>query len=91
MVVQEVNSDPLRLKELPKLSPVTFFHVIQNIQVKLIGLCLIPQVKESGAVVLSGAYVDLHAAADGSPQILPEVHQSDSSCVMQNPKGGNDL
>uniref|UniRef100_A0A674B944 Peroxisomal multifunctional enzyme type 2 n=1 Tax=Salmo trutta TaxID=8032 RepID=A0A674B944_SALTR len=29
-------------------------------------------VKESGAVVLSGAYVDLHAAADGSPQILPE-------------------
>uniref|UniRef100_A0A8C7D469 Peroxisomal multifunctional enzyme type 2 n=1 Tax=Oncorhynchus kisutch TaxID=8019 RepID=A0A8C7D469_ONCKI len=30
------------------------------------------KVKESGAVVLSGAYVDLHAAADGSPQILPE-------------------
>uniref|UniRef100_A0A4W5KAK2 Peroxisomal multifunctional enzyme type 2 n=1 Tax=Hucho hucho TaxID=62062 RepID=A0A4W5KAK2_9TELE len=26
------------------------------------------KVKESGAVVLSGAYVDLHAAADGSPQ-----------------------
>uniref|UniRef100_A0AAZ3PZI8 Hydroxysteroid 17-beta dehydrogenase 4 n=1 Tax=Oncorhynchus tshawytscha TaxID=74940 RepID=A0AAZ3PZI8_ONCTS len=46
------------------------------------------KVKESGAVVLSGAYVDLHAAADGSPQILPEVHQSDYSCVMQNPKGG---
>ncbi|CAB1319345.1 unnamed protein product [Coregonus sp. 'balchen'] len=30
------------------------------------------KVKESGAVVLSGAYVDLYAATDGSPQVLLE-------------------
>uniref|UniRef100_A0A674BAB0 Hydroxysteroid (17-beta) dehydrogenase 4 n=1 Tax=Salmo trutta TaxID=8032 RepID=A0A674BAB0_SALTR len=40
------------------------------------------KVKESGAVVLSGAYVDLHAAADGSPQILPEAGGLKSELVF---------
>uniref|UniRef100_A0A673YMX0 Peroxisomal multifunctional enzyme type 2-like N-terminal domain-containing protein n=1 Tax=Salmo trutta TaxID=8032 RepID=A0A673YMX0_SALTR len=35
-------------------------------------VCFIPQVKDSGAVILSGAYVDLHAA-DDSAEILPEL------------------
>uniref|UniRef100_A0A4W5KFX1 Hydroxysteroid (17-beta) dehydrogenase 4 n=2 Tax=Hucho hucho TaxID=62062 RepID=A0A4W5KFX1_9TELE len=40
------------------------------------------KVKESGAVVLSGAYVDLHAAADGSPQVLPEAGGLKSELVF---------
>ncbi|KAL0979807.1 hypothetical protein UPYG_G00190000 [Umbra pygmaea] len=40
------------------------------------------KVKETGAVVLSGAYVDLHAAADDTPDILPEANGLKSELVF---------
>lgn len=37
------------------------------------------QVKETNAVVLAGAYVDLHGASGASPENLSQVHQSENT------------
>ena len=52
-----------------------FLHVV------LINPSLFVQVKETDAVVLSGAYVDLHGASEASPENLTKVCQSKVSIL----------
>lgn len=48
-------------------------------RVVLINSSLFIQVKETDAVVLSGAYVDLHGASEASPENLNQVRQFEIS------------